>query len=173
MKKNNFRHIVHVFHFVITCLPLSFLFLKNVDSSRNSLDVDLNEVSEDKEHNDVLSNEALAPWAPAKHLFQRVREARQAEVFVSQSIFSSSSADGYIYDHLPCDYQGVIHLDGEEWYLSECMRCTCGNSTVKCEIDACLPLNCKNQVFTPGVCCPKCPNSKLHLLYWIILNWQF
>ncbi|KAG8454257.1 hypothetical protein GDO86_000773 [Hymenochirus boettgeri] len=50
-------------------------------------------------------------------------------------------------------------LDGEEWKMSHCSRCSCKNGIIQCLTADCLPTLCeKDETLTviPGKCCPEC-----------------
>ncbi|XP_012860276.2 extracellular matrix organizing protein FRAS1 [Echinops telfairi] len=59
----------------------------------------------------------------------------------------------------PCSYEGRVFQDGQDWRLSRCAKCVCGNGVAQCFAAQCRPLFCKQDetiVRVPGKCCPQC-----------------
>ncbi|PAV61726.1 hypothetical protein WR25_11147 [Diploscapter pachys] len=63
--------------------------------------------------------------------------------------------------HDECHFENRIHENGEAFWPSECVRCTCEGSTVTCEFHqptSCPVLTCleKHQYRPENQCCPRC-----------------
>ncbi|KAL3884246.1 hypothetical protein ACJMK2_030464 [Sinanodonta woodiana] len=59
---------------------------------------------------------------------------------------------------LMCQVDGQQYLNGQTVTAPNdpCQECTCRNGTVSCVSTRCLPLECLDQVYIPGSCCPVC-----------------
>ena len=61
-----------------------------------------------------------------------------------------------------CIYEGVVHLNGERWSVSECVSCECLHGQSICEWTKCpsAPEGCLAERM-PGQCCPniRCPGT--------------
>ncbi|OCT97312.1 hypothetical protein XELAEV_18009537mg [Xenopus laevis] len=65
----------------------------------------------------------------------------------------------------PCSFNGSQVLDGLEWKLSHCSRCSCKNGVMKCLTADCLPKVCEKDetlAVVPGKCCPECLSKSCH-----------
>lgn len=51
-----------------------------------------------------------------------------------------------------------IYNSGNQFYLDQCTRCSCSNSTVSCVRETCPVHDClaEHQIAVPGRCCPQC-----------------
>ncbi|XP_060816792.1 BMP-binding endothelial regulator protein isoform X2 [Bombus pascuorum] len=51
-----------------------------------------------------------------------------------------------------------IYKSGNQFYLDQCTRCSCSNSTVSCVRETCPVHDClaEHQIAVPGRCCPQC-----------------
>ncbi|KAE8631113.1 hypothetical protein XENTR_v10001087 [Xenopus tropicalis] len=66
----------------------------------------------------------------------------------------------------PCSLDGSMVLDGEEWKLSHCSRCSCRNGVIQCLTADCLPKVCRKDetlAIVPGKCCPECLPKSCHV----------
>lgn len=52
-----------------------------------------------------------------------------------------------------------VYNSGMQFYLDQCTRCSCSNSTVSCVRETCPVHDCpaEHQIALPGRCCPQCP----------------
>ncbi|CAD1472049.1 unnamed protein product, partial [Heterotrigona itama] len=52
-----------------------------------------------------------------------------------------------------------VYNSGMQFYLDQCTRCSCSNSTVSCVRETCPVHECpaEHQIALPGRCCPQCP----------------
>lgn len=58
-----------------------------------------------------------------------------------------------------CTLGTSVYNSGNQFYLDQCTRCTCSNSTVSCVRETCPVHDCpaEHQIALPGRCCPQCP----------------
>ncbi|XP_057336136.1 BMP-binding endothelial regulator protein isoform X1 [Microplitis mediator] len=58
-----------------------------------------------------------------------------------------------------CMLSQAIYNSGSTFYVDQCTRCSCLNSTISCIKETCPVLECtaEHQVTLPGRCCPQCP----------------
>lgn len=58
-----------------------------------------------------------------------------------------------------CTLGTSVYNSGNQFYLDQCTRCTCTNSTVSCVRETCPVHDCpaEHQIALPGRCCPQCP----------------
>jgi hypothetical protein len=71
----------------------------------------------------------------------------------------SPSSSSNLKNHWTCvDFHDGIKYHGSSWKENDCVHCACTNGERKCFDHAlkCPKLNCDQQVFLKGECCPQC-----------------
>lgn len=55
-----------------------------------------------------------------------------------------------------CEYADEVYVDGNTWYASACVTCTCSGGSISCTEVACAVLECTEFIVVKGECCPTC-----------------
>ncbi|PIK40094.1 putative cysteine-rich motor neuron 1 protein isoform X2 [Apostichopus japonicus] len=55
-----------------------------------------------------------------------------------------------------CEYADEIYMDGDTWYASTCVTCSCREGSIYCSEAECPPLDCEGRILLEGACCPSC-----------------
>jgi cysteine-rich motor neuron 1 protein len=50
----------------------------------------------------------------------------------------------------------MLYNNSQKWNEDDCTQCQCENGKISCTVEFCKALNCDNQVYVSGQCCPIC-----------------
>lgn len=81
-------------------------------------------------------------------------------IVVHVVVFSSTGSRRYLSPPKGACMLGTgVYNSGMQFYLDQCTRCSCSNSTVSCVRETCPVHDCpaEHQIALPGRCCPQCP----------------